>query len=83
MTSLIDEQIQESEKKFNELDATRKRGQEQRAELDRQLNQIIEEQVMLKGEHRGLQALKDKEKKAKEQPELKTASPKNEKEKKK
>lgn len=75
----LDEKIKDVEKRFGELEQRRQRATEQRANLDRQIGQIVEEQVRLQGEARALQGLKEPEEK---KPEPKPVIPSKKKEKK-
>ncbi len=72
---VIDDKLKDLEKKFDELEVTKKALQEQGAEINRRLSQVVEEQVMLRGANRELTALKDE----KPEPKPETAKPKNEK----
>lgn len=76
---VIDNKLKDIEKRFNELEEMKKKLQEQGAELNRRLSQVVEEQVMLRGANRELTALKDD----KSEPKPEIPKPKNEKEKKK
>ena len=74
---VIDDKLKDLEKKFDELEVTKKAFQEQGAEINRRISQVVEEQVMLRGANRELTALKDE----KPEPTPETAKPKNEKKK--
>ncbi len=75
---VIDDKLKDLEKKFDELEVTKKQLQEQGAEINRRLSAVVEEQVMLRGANRELIALKAE----KPEPTPETAKPKNKKEKK-
>ena len=74
---VIDDKLKDLEKKFDELEVTKKALQEQGAEINRRLSQVVEEQVMLRGANRELMTLKDE----KPEPTPETAKSKNEKKK--
>lgn len=74
---VIDDKLKELEKKFDEFEVTKKQLQEQGAEINRRLSQVVEEQVMLRGANRELIAVRDE----KPEPKPETAKPNNNKKK--